>query len=101
MVRSVRRRFARHSSYPLGPECPRSGDPVGTDAVVNTRHRERMRLVLHWAHILRDEDPARVHTWVVTCSRTELELLMLTALAGIDPDRTEQELFGWVEALRA
>lgn len=96
---SAKGSFMRHAAYPTGPECECSGQPVTQEAVFNTRHRARASTVMNWAHIMRDEDPKRVYAMIARTDRRELESLLLTALAGLDPSRSELELFGWVRNL--
>lgn len=92
-------RFMRHSTYPTGPLCSQSGRPVTADAVLATAHHRRAEQVMYWAQILRDEDPRRVWSWIKHADRDELNAMMMTALAALDPDKSLAETFGWVKGL--
>jgi hypothetical protein len=99
VVKTHRNCFMQHSEYPTGPLCALSRRPVTDDALAASRNRRRAEQVLLWAHMLRDEDPRRVHSWIRHCTRAELEILMVVALAAINPDIGVRETYGWVEGL--
>lgn len=101
LAKTVCGKFARHSVFPTGPQCTNSTQPVTDEAVSHTAHLDRMKKVLMWAHMLRDEDPRHVTTWVKLIERRELELLLLTALAAVPADSTLETAFGWVRGLEA
>jgi hypothetical protein len=84
-----------HSSYATGPECDRSRQPVTREEIEATRNVTRGRTVLNLAHIMRDEDPRRVHQYVRQIPREELEALLCVALTAIPADTTMARAFGW------
>lgn len=92
----MRRRFQQHSTSPCGPACPSSKQPVSKEAIADTLRRRQAEKVLHWAQMLRDEDPARVHSWLKAVDRDELEVLMCLALAAIPDGMTLSQAYGWV-----
>jgi hypothetical protein len=95
-VKTMRGKYEQHSTFVTGPLCIQSGQLVSAQAVADTAHVHRMNLVLDWAQHLHCEDPRRVQGWVKLLERGELELMLLTALAGIDPEATLESAFGWV-----
>lgn len=99
MVSTTKRRFVTHSTFPAGPACVMSREPITEQIVTDTAHYRRMEQVLLWSHVLRDEDPRQVYGWIERCTRGELELLLLTALAGVNPDQTVRQAFSWVGEL--
>lgn len=97
MRRICRRKLVRHSTYPTGPQCVRSGQLVTEEELAATWLRIRSRTVLHWAQVLRDEDPNRVLAWIARTPRPELETLMMLALAAIRENLSESQAFGWTQ----
>jgi hypothetical protein len=99
VTQTVRRRYARHSTEKLGPLCDMSGELVSEDVIEYSRNLHRVDVVLHWAQMLREEDPAALHSWIRHTDRAELEKLLCIALAGVPIDKPKSEVFGWVLAM--
>lgn len=99
--KTVRRVFARHSQFQTGPECYRSGQTPSAAELVATRNYQRAQLVMHWASVLRDDDPAHVQRWVKMLDREELEAMLMTALVAIPDGMSVGQAFEWVRGLGA
>jgi hypothetical protein len=59
-------------------------------------YRRRADLVCELATQLRDTDPNGVWDYLTATPASELQRLLMIALAGIDVDKPVTDVFGWV-----
>ena len=89
--------FNAHNVTMFGnEECPMSRQPVPTRS--GDDHEARVRIALHLAALLRDEDPTLVQTYLTCMDDAELQRFSMLLLAGINPG-VGRSLWSWVETL--
>ena len=90
-------RFYRHSVAVRGFElCPLSGLPIPVQGLSHLELKRRAHLVGSLAVQLRDEDPTLLWTYLTCLDATEVQRLLMIALAAIPVDKCSiSELFDW------
>lgn len=80
--------------------CPMSDQYRAVEGSEFTDHRRRANQVCDLATQVRDCDPSVVWSVLTTIPASELQRLMMVALAGIDVEgKTVDDVYGWVREL--
>ena len=81
--------------------CPMSDMLLPPEGDSPAAFEKRAKLVADLACHLQDQDPGAVWHYLTALTGGELQRLLMVALAAVPVDRTETELWGWVELLPA
>lgn len=91
-------RFMLHDIAPTAREehCPMSKQTVPITGVSPIDYYRRASLVADLATQVQDGDPAIVWDYLTALPAEEMQRLLVIALAGIDGDKTINEIWSWV-----
>ncbi|OYN76842.1 DUF7368 family protein [Mycolicibacterium sphagni] len=94
------RRYAIHSIVPRGDiQCRMSWQLVPVTGVDEEAYETRAAIVADLACQMQDVDPLLVWDYLTAVPASELQRLLMVALAGIPLDRRIDDIFSWVHQL--
>lgn len=100
-VRTIANRYYLHNTGEYDQVCPMSEQRVPITGDTPMDYVARAKLVANLASQVQDFDPAIVWSYLTALPGSELQRLMMVALAAIPLDKTVDEMFSWVTALPA
>lgn len=90
-------RYSLHSITPDGDDhCPMSKQLIPLTGTRPLDYYRRATLVADLAAQVQDSDPAIVWDYLTATPATEIQRLMVIALAAINIDQPIDKLYGWV-----